>query len=177
MEGNEVTIAFGYYKKVTELVKEQRGLFLDLGKLLSEIKEKKLYKQMGEGGFDSWHQFLANPEIDLSPNIAEVYITVYKFYLLKLNMPREEVMTIPLVRLNTMKAKLEHADEAERGEMIEKAKSLSYGDFMKEMVYHKVATEPKILLSHCEKCGKLKIRYNPKEVCVCGGGIDLDEIK
>lgn len=170
------TVAFNIYQQIVSLVKLQRGVFLDLGKLLKEVKDNKLYKQMGDGGFDSWKQFLANPEINFKPVTAEMYIRVYEFYILKMLMPKEEVMEIPLVRLNMMKAKIENSDEEERGELIEKAKILSYSDFMKEMVYHKVKTKPKFILSKCDKCGNLVIRYDPTQICHCEGSPNINEI-
>lgn len=163
-------LSFNLYQQTVKLIKTQRMLFLDLGFLLGQIKNEKLYLNMGEGGFDSWKSFLSNPEINISPSTAEVYIRVYEFYINKLQMPKEEVLEIPLVRLNAMKSKLEGLNQEDRDELIEKAKTLSYNDFI-------IETSPKpraIKVSKCEKCGKLIIKYDPEQVCTCVGIIPYD---
>ncbi len=162
---------FNLYQKTIFLVKEQRRLFLDLGFVLKQIKDNQLYKKLGDGGFDTWKSFLSNPEISLSPSTADVYIKVYEFYIEKLRLPKEEVLEIPLVRLNMMKSSLETMSDDERIEMIEKAKTLSYEDFRIEAI-----REPKkraIKVSRCDECNKLIIKYDPDQICDCSGGVDI----
>lgn len=166
------TKAFNLYQQTVNLIKTQRKLFLDLGFFLKEIKDKKLYTYFGDGGFDTWRSFLANPEINISPSMAEVYIKVYEFYIEKLKLPRDEVLSIPLVRLNMMKATLEKMDDKERGELIEKAKTLSYNDFRIE-TSNGGETKRAIKVTRCEKCSKLIIQFDPDQICTCSGGVDI----
>jgi len=84
--------AFDLYQQTVLLIKGQRKLFLELGFVLSQIKNKSLYKQMGDGGFETWRSFLANPEINITPSTADVYIKVYEFYIERLKLPKEEVL-------------------------------------------------------------------------------------
>jgi hypothetical protein len=169
---NTPVIAFDLYKKTIFLLKEQRKLFLDLGCILAQIKNNALYKQMGDGGFDSWRSFLANPEINISPSTADVYIKVYEFYIEKLKLPRNEVLEIPLVRLNMMKSKLENLNDEERGELLAKAKTLSYEDFKIE-TNNGVETKKAFKIIKCEKCQKLIFKYDPDQFCDCSGGLDI----
>lgn len=166
-------LAFDLYQRTIFLLKQQRELFLDLGFVLSQIKNQALYKQMGDGGFDTWRSFLANPEINISPSTADVYIKVYEFYIEKLKLPKKEVLEIPLVRLNMMKSKLESLNEEERGELIAKAKTLSYEDFKIEAVHNGVETKRAIKITRCDNCKKLIIKYDPDQICDCSGGLDI----
>lgn len=163
--------AYNIYQETINLIRSQRKLFLDLGFILKQIKEKKLYTYFGNGGFDTWRSFLANPEINLSPSTAEVYIKVYDFYIEKLKMSKDEVLSIPLVRLNMMKATLEKMDDKEREELIEKAKTLSYEDFRIETSGED--RKRAIKVTRCSKCSKLIIKYDPEQICDCNGGIDI----
>ena len=164
--------AFQLYQQTISLVKEQRKLFLDLGFTLAEIKRKKLYRYMGDGGFETWKSFLGNPEINIKEITAETYIKVFEFYIEKLQLPREQVLDIPLVRLNMMKAKMETATEEERGELIEKAKVLSYKDFQAE-IYDGEKRKQKIKITKCKGCKKLKIEYDQDEICMCLGTANI----
>jgi len=170
---NKPVLAFDLYQKTIFLLKEQRKLFLDLGFVLAQIKNNQLYKQMGDGGFDTWRSFLANPEINISPSTADVYIKVYEFYIEKLKLPRKEVLEIPLVRLNMMKSKLESLNEEERGELLAKAKTLSYEDFKIEAIHNGVETKRAVKITKCLTCGRLIIKYDPDQICDCSGGLDV----
>lgn len=159
------------YQHVVYLIVQQRKLFLSLGKELKDIKEGKLYKEMGEGGYETWDQFLASPEIDLRRSTADMYIKVYSFYIEKMKLPEEEVLQIPVGRLNLMSAKLESLPEDQRKEFIAKAITLGYTDFQQEA--RLAPQKRKINIYHCEKCEKLVIEYDPKEICMCNGKPDI----
>jgi len=165
--------AFDLYQQTVLLIKGQRKLFLELGFVLSQIKNKSLYKQMGDGGFETWRSFLANPEINITPSTADVYIKVYEFYIERLKLPKEEVLEIPLNRLNMMKFKLEGMNEADRLELIEKAKTLSYNDFRIETLESGVEKVRAIKITKCPQCQKLIIQYDPNQICDCSGGVDI----
>lgn len=170
---NKPNLAFDLYKKTIFLLREQRKLFLDLGYILAQIKNNALYKQMGVGGFDSWRQFLANPEINITPSTADVYIKVYEYYIEKLKLPREEVLEIPLVRLNMMKSKLESLDDEGKADLLSKARTLSYEDFKIEAIQNGVELTRPIKITKCDKCSKLIIKYDPNQICDCSGGFDI----
>lgn len=170
---NKPTLAFDLYQKTIFLLKEQRKLFLDLGFVLSQIKNNQLYKQIGEGGFDNWRQFLANPEINISPSTADVYIKVYEYYIEDLKLPREEILEIPLVRLNMMKSKLESLDDEGKADLLSKAKTLSYNDFKIEAIQNGVEIKRPMKITKCDKCQKLIIKYDPNQICDCSGGLDI----
>lgn len=165
--------AFALYQYTKDLIKDQRALFLDLGSVLSKIKNGELYKECGNGGFDTWRSFLADPEISITPSTADVYIKVYEFYIERLKMPRQDVVGIPLVRLNMMKSKLENLNEEDRSELIAKARTLSYEDFKIEAINGGSEIKRAVKITKCDKCGFLIIKYDPDQVCDCSGGLDI----
>lgn len=166
------TEAYQAFQRTQALVKYQRKLFLDLGATLKEVKDKKLYRQMGNGGFDSFRSFLASPEISLQDGIANKYIKVYEFYVEKIALPEAEIIEIPFIRLDMMKAKLEELPEIERSELIEKAKVLSYADFEEEL-YENKPRKKKIHIYKCKKCEKLVVEYDQDEICMCLGTANI----
>ena len=170
--------AFNFYQKLIELRKQASELYLELGFTLKKIKDGKLYKYLGDGGFDSWQLFLANPEINIRYQTAEVYIKVYEYFIEELKMPRAEVIAMPLGKLNMMKSTLEKMpDDKERLEFIEKAKLLSYSDFKKELREKGYKTKEKIRVYRHKDCGKLIIEYNPQEICLCSGSQNIKPLK
>lgn len=158
-------------------------MFLEFGYTLKRIKEEKLYLQMGEGGYDSFYQFLADPEINLNPNTALAYIRVYEFYVEKLGFKKEDLAGIPLNRLNQIKGFLEDKNKDEVKEWVEKARTLGRTDFEKEMVDKKITKERQIEIKKCRKCGKYQIYYKIDAVCQCDGSngfyglpVELNEV-
>lgn len=162
--------AFTFYEQI-KLAKHRIGeMYLEIGWLLREMKKKKLYKHLGDGGYDTWKQFLASPEIKIKYTTAEVYIKIYEYYIEELKLPKMEIAEIPLNQLNIMRTKLDKLPDYEsKLEMIEKAKVLGYSDFKKEMIESGLKSPDKINISRCGTCGKLVIKYNPLEVCLCAG--------
>jgi len=72
-----------------------------------------------------------------------------------------------------MKFKLEGMNEADRLELIEKAKTLSYNDFRIETLESGVEKVRAIKITKCPQCQKLIIQYDPNQICDCSGGVDI----
>jgi hypothetical protein len=161
--------AFDYYQKLVFLRRKQGEVALEIGRVLKEIKEKKLYRYLGEGGYDDFFQFLSDPEISMNYNTASLYIRVYEFYVEQLKLNPDELASIPINRLNTLKSKLEKTENKEEiEEWLEKAKTLGRLDFEKETEEAKITKPRPIVLTRCKKCGKIKIVINlPDEICQC----------
>lgn len=161
--------AFDFYSKVIYLKKKQGEIALELGYVLKEIKEKKLYQHMGEGGFDSFEQFLSNPEINLKYNTAMAYIRIYEYYVENLKLPKEEIIEIPFNRLHQLVGKIKNLPKEKQIEWIEKAKTLGRIDFEKEMEEAKFTNEKDVIIKKCKKCGLLEIYYKIDKICLCKG--------
>jgi len=162
--------AFDLYTKTISLVSSQKEIMIDLIEVLKEIKEKKLYRYLGEGGFDTWSQFLAAPEIDLAKPTVDAYIDIYEYYIGTLKIKREELFKISLNRLNILKGKIKKIEsKSEQLELIEQAKNLSYSDFYTVMREKKLVEEPAFHITKCEKCNKYEIEYHQDKICICKG--------
>lgn len=162
--------AFNLYQRCIYLRKKQGELALEFGRVLKEIRDKKLYQYIGEGGFSSFNKFLANPEIGLNPNTALAYIRVYEYYVLQLKLPKQDLLGIPFNRLNNLKSKIEKLPKDKQIEWIEKAKTLSYSDFKAELQAEKMEKNPVVTVKKCKQCGQYEIYYDQSQICVCKGG-------
>ena len=168
--------AYSYYENIKTARQKLGEYYLDLGYFLKEMKERKLYRYLGEGGYETWNQFLASPEISIKYVTAEVYIQVYRYYVEGLKLPKAEIIAIPLNQLNIMRTKLDKLPSQDaKLEMIEKAKTLGYSDFQKEMVDSGLAKPQKLRVSHCRKCEKMVIEYRKGEVCSCHDKLAIRE--
>ena len=165
--------AFKLYQRCIHLKKKQGELALEFGYVLKKIRDEKLFKYIGDGGFDNFYQFLSSPEISLNPNTALMYIRVYEFYIEKLKLPKEELIEIPVNRLNQLKSGLEDKTKEEVLEWIEKAKVLGRRDFEKEMEEAKFKKEKDIEIKVCRKCGKKQIYYKVNSLCYCDGSVGI----
>lgn len=172
-------VAFDLYSQCIYLKRKQGELALEFGYVLKKIKDEKLYQYMGEGGFVSFEQFLINPEINLKYNTAMMYIRVYEFYIEQLKLPKEDLIDIPINRLNELTGKIKDLPKEKQIEWVEKAKTLARTDFEKELEDAKFRDEKKVILKRCKKCGKIEIYYKIDEVCICNGlgiyAIPVDE--
>ena len=161
------SLAFDLRARCIFLRKKISELFLEFGYVLKKIRDEKLYLQMGEGGFETFYQFLADPEINLNPNTASAYIRVYEFYVEKLGFKKEKLLGIPLNRLNQIKNFLEDKTKNEVEEWIEKARTLGREDFVKEMESKKIVKEKGVKIVKCKKCGKYQFYYKIDAICQC----------
>ena len=90
------------YRRIIELQKAGIALYLELGKTLYNIREQKLFMYMGNGGFDTYRDFLDNPEISFSESAAYEYTSVYEFYCLKQGYTPDQLQEYPLNRLKRL---------------------------------------------------------------------------
>lgn len=168
--------AWNIYQEVLSLRGEQTKVALRQGYLLNKIKTEHLYRYMGEGGFDTFNQFLA--EVKIVKGTALAYIRVYSYYVLTLKVAEVELYEIPFRRLNQLKGKIETLPAEQQIEWVEKAKVLLSRDFDAEMVDNKFKEPKAIEAFKCKKCHLLKILFRPDKVCKCeGSGYDIKAVK
>lgn len=99
----EITVkrdeAYKIFNLVADLNRKSKSDSLRLGFLLKIVRDNKSYKYMGDGGFDTFDQFLNNEEIGIARSTAYLYIDLYTFYIEKLEMVEDEVAKLPIVFL------------------------------------------------------------------------------
>lgn len=157
------TRAYVLYTEIRELVRVQARLFLDLGQKLKRIRDEKLYRQIGEGGYESFSQFLNNPEIGLRTSTAYLYIRIYEFYIGRLGLSEGRVTEIPLNRLMRLLPALKQKSESEAKEIIERVGGLTNYDYDVEVKERKLESDrPKLYVD--KESGKYVFEFISGEV-------------
>ena len=159
------TKAFSMHRQLVELKKtvESSGLFM--GKLLYEIQEQLLYETLG---YDTFEQYLADPELSFKRATAFNLKKTYKQWVLDYGYEIGELGEVGFERLLEA-GKV--ATEETKEEWLGKAKSLSRGDLFAEIQENKVNVGGKPFLQmfrfrRCPLCNKWEIL--DKEL-ICNG--------
>lgn len=126
--------AFALWKNLLFAQRTSGQLFLLVGKLLKEFKEKELYFYLD---YSSFKQFVSSPELAISSESAYMYIRVYEFYVEKLALDPETVKKMPLNKLSRMLPMVKEVEE-EMGkdkaiEKMNELNTLGLGDLVKEI--------------------------------------------
>jgi len=117
--------------KLNELLKWKQiaGMsYLQLGKILKDFKEQKLYENLGEESieYESFQGFLSMPEINIKIRKAYYLIQIYDLFCLQLNFKPEELSEIswtslrsilPVVRKENAKNLIEDAKVLRRADL------------------------------------------------------------
>jgi hypothetical protein len=162
----EIVKANNLYTEIQVLIKQQAKLFLMLGKALKEIRDNELYKYLGEGGYDTFPQFLNNPEVGLSYSTAYLYIRIYEYYVLNLKLDEEQVIKTPLNKLMRMLPYLKTIENKEAVEFLEKSLELTNYDFNEELKDKQVQSDRPVTY-RCVDCEKWRVEYHEKDICQC----------
>jgi hypothetical protein len=127
------------------------------------MRDKKLYKHLGNGGFDSFLDFINNPEIGISQSSCYLYIGVYEFYVEELELPETEVMTIPLNRLMRLKAPLKKMPKDKAKQIIQDMAHLTNTDYYLEILDKKLESrKPKLYKD--KETNKYILEFNPDQM-------------
>jgi hypothetical protein len=165
-------IAFNIYNDLQVAIKQQAKLFLIIGRLLRDIRDKELFKYLGEGGYDTFIHFLNNPEIGLRQSTAYLYIRIYEYYVERLRLSEEEVLEIPINRLMRLLPALKTKNDIEAKETILRIGKMTNYDSDQEIKESKLETERPLLYRH-KDCGKFIFQYEELEMCKCNGTIAI----
>lgn len=165
-------VALDILDQLHSLMFNQAVMFVEMGRLLLIIKEQKLYELMGNGGYESFPMFLANPDIGLKPSTAYAYIKIYKTYIRKLGYSQDEVAEIPFTKLQLLATKVDLEEKEEADEWMQKAKTLGTKDFQTELdeyVGNKGHEDklPYPEIHRCPACGKWKVTMPEENKCKC----------
>lgn len=137
--------AFDAYKKLLLAKKSHEALFLVIGKLLLEIKDKELYKALD---YPTFSDFLGSEEISYSKEAAYMYMRVYQYYIEYLEMSEDHVGTINLSRLSMMIPMLKKIeDKADVVKKIEEMSALRHSDFVLKVKQEKKSDKPSVYFS------------------------------
>ena len=149
------SIAFKWFEALRNLTKYQRTFVWDRAELMYLGHSLNYWKELG---YDSFNQFLNDPDLLIRRSVAYRDILVFKRFVIDFKIPKEKLYGINIGRLDAVANKIERK---EVGEWLEKARELSNSDY---------AIEVKSKGRNLKSCKHEHIKtYPAKEVCSdCG---------
>jgi len=156
-------LAWEMYQTLRQSVVTQAFLFIDIGKKLKDIRDDKLYKYLGEGGYSTFQHFLANPELGLRPSTSYLYIRLYEYYIEQLQITREQLIEIPINRLMRLLPSLKEMPDDEARETITDLGQLTSYDYDIEVVERNIEkARPKLFRN--KENGMWKFEFDPESM-------------
>lgn len=153
------------HKKLVSTVHKNKINFIEQGRILSQLRKYSTYREAIGDGVDSWHEYLSQPEIGMSPTQANKLLNIYELFIEKLKYEEEEIIKIPIKTINYItkrKEEFEEFSKEDKDEIINQAQFLSYKDF-KEAFFDKKSEESKevrtytyILMKKCDQTSIMK---------------------
>lgn len=157
-------IAWSCYQTLQESFTNQAKLFLYIGMVLKRIRDEKLYKYLGDGGYDTFKMFLKNPEISrLAPSTLMAYIRIYEYYIERLEILEGRVLEIGTNRLQKLLPRLKEKPDDEARAIVEDIGLLGHDDYKKE-VREKGLEIPKPSLFLDKLTGKYILEFETDQV-------------
>ena len=156
--------AWQAYTNLKDAFVNQAKLFLFIGKLAKDIRDKKLYKYLGDGGYDTFGMFLKNPEISrLAPSTIMSYIRIYEYYVERLQLLEGEILEVGTNRLQKMLPRLKAKNDDEAREIVKDIGVLGHDDYKKE-VRERGLDVNKPFLYQDKETGKYIFEFEPSQV-------------
>lgn len=116
--------AWRVHSQVIEARERVERSFLDLARLLRQVRDEKLFRALGYESFEAW---LADPEISLSRTVAYRLITALDA-VDRYQIPEPLAVEIGVSRLELAAPMLRDVPAPEREIVLHEAKELSYRD-------------------------------------------------
>ena len=155
---SEEEYAFNVYKLLLTAKRNNECLFIIIGKLLKEIRDKELYLKLD---YESFGQFLGSEEIGYSRESAYLFIRTYEYLIQHLQLNPDLVGKMNISRINMMIPVIKKIEEEQGMEeaikKIEDLDSLRHGDFVKEIQESRKSSKPDIYWS--EELKKWQVSY------------------
>lgn len=151
------------YDNLQKYIKKQAELYIVIGKTLKDIRDQKLFTYLGEGGYDTFQQFLNNHEIGLRPSTAYLYIRIYEYYIERLQLLPAQIIEIPINRLMRLLPSLKQKEDEESKQIVENISTLTNYDFDVEVKEKSLETKRPILYKDKET-GKYVFEFYPEQM-------------
>lgn len=137
--------AFAVNQQLILAKKQSDYLFLIIGKLLKQIRDEELYKQLDYLHFG---EYLYSNEVSFSKESAFMYIRVYEYYIEELKMSEEDVGKISVSKLSMMIPVLKKMEDKDKIiETVAEFGGLTHSDFMLRLRQTKQDDKPKVYFS------------------------------
>lgn len=171
VQAQEAFKKFQYLKKILYM---QGAIFLEVGGILYEIQQRKLFTYLGHPTFVS---FINDSDIGISWKTAYSWVRIYKTYIKHFGFETKELAGVPWYKLEIIMGNIKAKDKDEAMDLINKAKTLSPQDLYTEIKeirdndgqYDDVALKyfpPPHMTKH-KKCGKWVLALEDGSLCKC----------
>ena len=162
--------AFGIHQTILELKQKMGVTFLEMGRLLKEIKDESYYQVLG---YDSFVSYVINSELGFKSRTAYYYIEFYEWFITRLGFSAEYIGSMSqdklIAVLDVVKKEFEKSDKYPILQLKERVLTLiseveelrpvdfekKYKDEIKQEGHKEYLAPPEYM--RCDKCGKWKI--------------------
>jgi len=152
------------YQKLVDCVALGKELDVYKGKQLWRLKANNLYKKaIGEGGIDTWNDFLKLPEIGLSTSEANRLMDIYEQFVVKLEYSEKEIAQAKTKALHYLLpvAKRGEVSKETMDELLESAQHLTLSQFKEELYdakteYKGERTYTYMVMCKCNETGNMQ---------------------
>ena len=121
--------AHGIVLEIKSVILNRTKDVFSLGKFLKEIRDEELYLVLG---YDSFLEFIADPEISFQKTTAYAYIQLYECFVEKYNVDFRKIGKIPYSKLLKI---MKYVDETNIDTLIGLAMDLVSGDLDEEIEF------------------------------------------
>lgn len=161
MENNATKL----HNYLLNVINKNKINFLEQGKLLYELRRHSIYRE--SIGIDSWHEYLSQPEIGMSPTQANKLLHIYELFIKKLNYDEKEIIKIPIKTVNYIiknGEEFEKFSKEKQDEIVYQAQVLNYKDFKEAYFDQKETNEVRhyeyIVMKKCIETGNMTKEHN-----------------
>lgn len=122
------SVAFDNVERIKKITNSLQRNLLDLGELFYENKINKYYRALG---YDSWTEFLGDPDMGYKESSVRGFILIYKKYRLAFKQPKALLAEAGFSKLRIISPVVDSDESAE--EWVQKASVLSRSDLITEV--------------------------------------------
>lgn len=158
------------HQELARTVLGSKVQFIEVGKLLYELKQEDNFREAVGDGIDTWNAYLAQPEIGLSISEANRLISIYETFVLNYGYSEVEVAEVPIKNLHYLLPLAKSGEDKEIvDELFQEATHLSQRDFKERVHEHKddtgVRTYEFVVMKKCIETGTMrKVHAIPSEL-------------
>lgn len=148
--------AFDVWQKLIMAKQASEALFVVQGRLLKEIRDKKLYEVLD---YPNFTQFINSEEISFSREKAYLYIRIYEYFIQTLEINPEKVAQMSIARLGMMLPHLKKLDKDEAIEKMQDFNAMRHNDFVQDIKKIRTGGKPNVYWS--DEIEKWIVQYHP----------------
>lgn len=160
----ENTLAYSIYEQLRNALTTEKKVFFAIGELLKRLNDEKLYRYIGDGGYDNFTQFLAAPEINITKSRAYFYMRIYEFYIEKMALNEGQLKDLSAYKLFRLLPFARTKTKPEVIQLIDEVRELGVGD-TEAIIQQRQPPSDRPQVYACPSCGKWIVKYHETSLC------------